>query len=403
MSFSRYTILLHALIFASIFDSSGVAIGGVTIRIAWVFAPLAILFLKSKKITLAEAAFLLLFSFFHLASSLYNAYYAGFSYIIWIVFNFFVFYRVAGSKEIFLYIDIPKIFVVSGRLQIIIGALWMLFFQQERLAFTYYEPSYMAVGLIPYMAFSLLNRKINIVDVFLISLFVALGQSALFIILLLLTLSVRLFLTGNKYNIFLIAALLFISSSAFVIDSYNNDSRANHLLVRAIVDEGFDLLTLLDRAGNRFPRMEAAYLVFTENLPLGIGPGNYSNHIQNIDFTHITNGIPWLEVHDQPPVNIFLEAGVNAGIFGALLLFLVFAWFALISLFRCKDRRYFVIIILTFVAGLIETSYLRAYCWIFFGIVAGQVSYFNERPRFTLLKIRQYKDMVFDRKRIGWK
>lgn len=400
MAFNRYSILLHALIFASIFDSSGVAIGGVTIRIAWVFAPLAILFLKSKKITSAETAFLLIFSFFHLASSLYKPYYAGFSYIIWIFFNFFVFYRTAASKDLFLYVDIPKIFIASGRLQIIIGALCMLLFQQERLTFTYYEPSYMAVGLIPYITFSLLSRKVDLLDVFCISLFVVLGQSALFIILLLFTLSARLFMRGNKYKVLITSTLVSIASATFVFDSYNNDSRANHLLVRAIVDEGFDLLTLLDRAGNRIPRMEAAYLVFAENPLLGIGPGNYSNHINNIDFTHITHGIPWLEVYGQPPVNIFLEAGINAGIFGLLSLSLVFAWFTLISLFRCKDRRYFLIIILIFLAGLIESSYLRAYCWLFFGIVAGQVSYFNGRTRFAPLKIGPYKDVIFDRKRI---
>lgn len=403
MSFSRYTLLLHALIFTSIFDSSGVSIGSFTLRIAWAFAPLATLFVKSKKITLPEIAFLLFFSFFHLASLLYNSTYAGFSYIIWIIFNFFIFYRIAASREFFLYVDISKLFVVSGRLQIIIGTLLVLFSQQERLAFTYYEPSYMAVGLIPYMTFSLLNKKIETVDIFFIILFVALGQSALFILLLTLTLSARLLLTSNKWKIFLTASLLSIASTVFIIDSYNNDTRANHLLVRAIIDEGFDLLTLLDRAGNRFPRMEAAYSAFAENLLLGVGSGNYYNYIYNIDFTHITHGIPWLEVHNQPPVNIFLEAGINAGIFGALLLVMVFTRFIFLSLFQCNDRRYFLIIILTFVAGLIETSYLRAYCWIFFGIVAGQVSNFNGIPRFSLVKLGQGKNVVFYRKRIGQK
>ena len=401
MSFNRRCIFLHALILISIFDASALTVGGVSIRAAWMLAPFAIIFLGSKQITSTEIAFLFFFSFAHLASSLYNSYYAGFLYILWIFFNFFIFYRVAGSKKFCLQVDVPKIFVVSGRLQIIIGAILIFIFQGERLSFTYYEPSYMAVGLIPFMVFSLLNNKIQVIDMLCISLFVALGQSALFVILLLIVLSVRLFQNTGAYKILLTASFLLAAIAIFVIDSYVNESRANHVLIKTIIDDGVDFFVFLDRGGNRFPRMEAAYDVFSKNILLGVGPGNYSNYISSVDFSYITRGIPWLEVHNQPPVNIFLEAGVNAGILPAFIMLVVFSRFAFLSYFLCNDRRYFMIIILVFVAGFLETSYLRAYCWLFFGVVAGHAANFKKTFRLPPIALIRSDGMVGARKRIG--
>jgi hypothetical protein len=380
MPVQNYTLLLHALILVSIFDASGFSVGGVTIRVAWLFAPLIMLFVRLKPITLVELCFLFSFCFFHLISSLYNQSYPGLSYIVWILFNFFIFYRVAASIEIYSIIDVSKIFIISGRIQVIIGAILVFLSQHDRLTFTYYEPSYMAIGLVPYLVFSILRRRVDRFDLFCIILFVALGESALFVLLLLITLSVKILSTNKKHTLFVFTALFFFLSTFFIIDSYNNESRANHILIKKIVDNGIDITSLVERAGNRFPRMEAAYEVFVDNLLFGVGSMNYSNYISNIDFSHITGGVPWLEVQNLPPVNIFIEAGLNAGIFGSLLLFAVFARFTFTTLIRGNDYRYFLIVFLIFVAGLIESNYLRAYCWLFFGIVAGQT--LNNRKKF---------------------
>lgn len=371
MSPRKPSILFHALIFFSISDLSGISFGDITIRVGWLMAPLILLFIKSKPITFKEITFLFIFSFLHLISSIYNSNQAGFYYIFWIFFNFLIFYRTAASSDFSANIDIPKILIINGRIQIAIGTLLVLFLQQERLTFTYYEPSYMAVGLIPYIVFSLTRQKVKSIDLFCIALFIGLGQSALFVFLIFATLSAKLLTSKNKYKILLTAFLILISGITFTLDSYENESRTNHTLVKSIVDDGFEIITLIDRAGNRIPRINAAYEVFSENIYLGIGPGNYSNHIANINFDHITNGIPWLSVHDQPPVNIFIEAGINSGIFGLILLLVVFLRFTYLSLRYGNNYELPLIIFLTFLSGLIETNYLRAYCWVSFGIISG--------------------------------
>lgn len=372
MAFNRYALLLHLLIFVSIADSTGVMVGGVTIRAAWIFAPFLYILLKSKSINSNEFFFISVFSFFHLISALFNSSYIGLTYVLWLLFNFFVFYMVGASNKISLNVDLTELFLVSGRMQILLGSLFVLINQHERLTFTYYEPSYMAVGLIPYLVFSIMMSKVSKIDLFCIALFVVLGQSALFLIFFLVTLIAKLISLENKAKVVLTILIILLSGILFFIDSYNNESRVNHIVVKTLVDEGVDIVAILERAGNRFPRMEAAYKVFVENIYIGIGPGNYSSYISGINFDDVTKGIPWHDVHGQPPVNIFIEAGINSGIIGLFFLFLVFFKFSF-ELLRSGYNKLFLIITLIFIAGLIEANYLRAYCWLFFGIVAGQL------------------------------
>jgi hypothetical protein len=371
----RYNFILHALILISILDFSGIVVSDMTVRVGWLFAPLLILFVKPKSITTAEACFLSLFTSFHLISCLYNSHYSGLVYVVWIVFNYLVFYRIAASSGIALNVDISKVFIQSGRIQILFGAFLVFISQHERITFTYYEPSYMAIGLIPYITFSLLNRKVLKFDMFCIFLFLALGQSALFILFVVLIISGKLWAERKTSKPFFVLILIAFSGAVFFIDAYNNEQRANHLFVATIVDQGFSLLTFLDRAGNRFPRMAAAFEVLTHNFYFGIGSGNYPRFVSNLDFTHLDRGLPWLSVENQPPINIFLEAGINAGIFGALVIFIVFVRFAFLAFPRSNDWRYFFVVSLTFIAGLVEANYLRAYCWIYFGIIAGHVRF----------------------------
>ncbi|WP_156943158.1 O-antigen ligase family protein [Pseudogulbenkiania sp. MAI-1] len=380
---SKAVLSLHILLFTAGWDLSAINISGFSVRLAWILLlaiPLLIPIAKHKKTALA---FIILFYLVHVFSSLLSDNpLQGLLYSFWIVFTYLFFLHFACSACNILQAQTWNVILVNGRLQIFFAFLLYLTGIQERANFIYYEPSYMAIALIPYVATIFHLRNIKGIDVAALISYIISSQSGNFLVVLLLAGLLRFLMGGLNMRKLKLLFLIFLGGLLFTYYLLHDESNINHATAKAILTSGASIdsaIAIAERGGNRVPRMQVALEIFWENPFTGIGPTNYISHIDGRNFSHITKDIPWIDPEGQPPTNAFIEAGVNAGILAVILLTVPFFYIIKKNRLRSHHSDDSKIVsaagIIIFIMMNLDSNYLRAYVWVFFGLAISSLSW----------------------------
>lgn len=250
---------------------------------------------------------------------------------------------------------------------------------QERGHYTLYEASYWAIALIPYYCISFnrlfdQGRNAFLWDGLIIVLALVTSSSvsmAIWIVISFLfvafakgRLTIKTIVTSGAVIIFLLVGAWIASDRVQSLFQIIADARDWSALPMLLVAAG----------GNRLQRILIAYRAFVEHPIVGVGPGALldfaSLHYRASDFS--IGGMAASDFNtDLPATNAFLELAAEAGIIG-FAAFLTLLWFVLrrsagkppISPFRIS-------VVVTMLSLTIESSYLRPYVWMLYGITLG--------------------------------
>lgn len=392
-----YLFFIFSLI--SISDATSIAIGSGNIRLAWALLPFLTLLLPKSNDDIGSLAFVFIFFALHIASAVYNnSIVSGSIFSSWILVNYFFFFRSAYVITKTLGNKIWDAVLIFGRLQIITGCIFYFLGVHERTQFTYYEPSYFAIGIVPYIFCTVFWSKNKTLDLSLIALLLITSQSANMLIAVFLAAVCHL-LFSRKFAIIITTATL---SPIIVYTSYwiilQNPENPNYGIANWINQNGIGLdlvAEALRRAGNRVPRIEAALEVLNGNWWLGVGPGNYTGLTANMNFDHLTDGIIYYDPSGLPAINIVIESALNSGIGGAIIILSFAAYiFHRVGTTENTNERWLMLgsLFALFLMLQIESSYLRAYVWFTLGIFIARTPPSNFfcidlKPEPTLQKI----------------
>lgn len=375
--FSNWTqnrVLFFILFIVSTADASAITLGGINIRIAWVLLPFLVMLLPYSDEEKVSLYFALALFAAHLISGVYSGnIISAVMFSFWILFNYFFFFRSGYIISKFIGTDVWDLFLILGRFQIIVGCLMNFVGINDRTQFIYYEPSYLAMGLVPYIFAAVFWSKTKIIDYLIIALALVTSQSANMAVGVTLVALFMLIRSGKLHVVLaLLAIMIFMTFTTFFI-ILNNPANPNYGIVSWINENGvgFDLIyEIFGRAGNRIPRIEAAIEVLSSNWWLGLGPGNYIPLTEKMEFYHITGGVDYYDPAGLPPINVIIEAVINSGVMGGVIL-LVYSIYVISKSVMFSDgveRWIMGGALLTFFLMLqIESGYLRAYLWFIFG------------------------------------
>lgn len=370
-------IWLFILFLVASSDRLGIMVGGAAIKPLWILLfPIALIMLAGKieKTSLAYAA---VFFIFHLTSLFLNNINAhGLIYSAQIIVFYILFFNVAYSISRRLHsVKTLQIISISGRFQIICSILLCILKVDARATFLYYEPSYMAIALIPYTMLVISQASSKKVDLLFIAGFLYFGGSANYLLILIIAILIVTLSGGlEKSSIFksmAIGSLVLLVFLAIALFGNKTNSAFIQNNAEKVNFEDFGLL-LIDRTGNRVPRLITAFDAVVENPIFGIGPGNYNKYTE-LSFNEFYLA-DWTSPEGLPPTNVLLESQINAGILGVLTV--VLFWLSTIRRLRRLPKTEIKLIFLgtiTIMAVVmqIESTYLRPYLWIFFGIIYG--------------------------------
>jgi O-antigen ligase len=372
---TRDVILFTTFYFVAAADITSIQIGGGGIRLAWAALPLLLLLLPAARddrftVNCVAALFLV-----HIVAALASGeFFKGFVYSVWILINYVCFFRAGFILSRKMGDRVWDAFLIGGRIQVVLGIAMVAAGLRDRTQFIYFEASYFAIGLVPYMFSVVFWSRIKPIDYALLIAALATNQSANMLIALVIAvffglISNRRFKTGILM-LLLVPALAY---AAFQI-VLRNPSNPNYGLFKYIESNGFDLdlfTQLAGRTGNRFPRIQAALDVLDGHWWLGIGPGRYVELTQNMNFDYISGGLPYFEPAGLPVINVLLEATASAGLVAAAIL-VVYSLYLTKRVLKVRDaaaRRIMLgALIALFIMLQIESSYLRAYVWFTFGV-----------------------------------
>lgn len=381
-------VLLNVFFLVAISDVTSVSLGGGNVRWAWAALPF-LFFLLPKRRDPKGMLFLtmLLFATHVAASFMSGLVVKGLIYSSWIWVNYIFFFRVGYLLAIELQDRVWQALLWGGRIQIVLGIVLVLLGMHERARFIYFEPSYLAIGLVPYLFATLFwSRKKWLDGSFLVALIVF-NQSANMMIAILVAM---VFWLASNRRIWVSVSLSVLVVLAGYISyqvALGDPSNPNHGVATWVAENGIslDMITaILSRAGNRVPRFQAAMEMLPGHWLTGFGPGAYLDITANRNFDHIIDGLEYLDPAGLPVINILLEAISNAGVLAAVVLLAVFVHVMHLVITRVEDdRERRVMIGSLFAFGVMlqfESSYLRAYVWLAFGIFVARALHRDPGP-----------------------
>ncbi|MFP8967018.1 O-antigen ligase family protein [Pokkaliibacter sp. CJK22405] len=306
-------------------------------------------------------------------------------YVLWMCINYGIIYTsFRCSCLLFRPEKLINIYIYSFRLQIFLSLLLypILSTEDGRISLFYYEPSYFSMAAIPYISFSLYkifdqNIKTSKIDLFLILSLLFLTKSANLILIILSTLSI-FFISTKKISfvqkIFSFIAITVALSVFYLIINNLNPHNLISYTLNNILNSDSKLDAILDRTGNRWPRLLLALQVSIDHFFIGVGPGNYRNYTDTFGSIYSISDIPAIfSPIGLPAVNIWLEVLAENGILGLI-------GFSCIILITFKNIRKtpphlatpLSCALLVFMISLFfESSYLRLYFWAFLGLANG--------------------------------
>lgn len=374
-SLKKTEVILHILLFISGWDLSAIVVSDFNIRLTWLLLPALFVFTPRFRVPISYSIFIYIFFIFHSLSALVSGHVIrGFTYSLWILFSYYFFFAIGFRCTRDLGDKVFNVLIDNGRIQIVCAAVIYFIGLQERAHLFYYEPSYMAIALIPYVASVFFGGNRKSFDFVLILLFLVISQSGNFVFVLILASLCKAY-TLRKNEDFLKVVMAFgIIFSIMLVYVYLDEENINHRLIVAIWDAGisWDILWfIVERGGNRIPRMQVAFDVLSQNLFFGIGPSNFISYIQNMDFSYITNGFVDIEPYGKPPTNILIEAGLNSGLFGLVMVVILFSYFFIRSGRMANSEiriKLQAMILISMLMLQLDSNYLRAYVWVGFGV-----------------------------------
>jgi O-antigen ligase len=270
---------------------------------------------------------------------------------------------------------------------------------QYRGHFSLYEASYWAIALIPYycIAFHKLlkvGKRAFFMDGLFILVAIIISQSVSMVIWVILSfvgLLIAMRMVRIRYVI--VAAMTFVILGAV---AYKFSTRAEGIFdaLWNIADWDSLVSLLILVGGNRLQRALVAYQAFHDHPILGVGLGALKNftdlHFRAGDFS--LTGMSAMDFETSlPATNVLLELAAECGIIG-LLAFLVLLRF----IFKqCKNKPavipFRIALWVTMLSLIFESSYLRPYVWMLYGISLGLSSLHAEiKPKRRFPKIRLF-------------
>lgn len=382
----KYGFLFSLVYFIAISDFTSVNIAGGNFRLLWLALPLVYFFIprgREPKWPFVFASFLCLM---HLMAAIASdSKLQGVFFSFWIFFNYIFFFRTAFLITLKLGDDIWKVVLLGGRVQVVFGILFVFFGLHERAQFLYFEPSYLAIGLVPYVFTIFFWVEKKSLDFFLLFSLVAFNQSANLMLAIAIASFFWLFVNKRIWQSLLGFFFVLISAYVAFLFALSNPASPNHAVASWLSDNGVsaELVTaILSRGGNRVPRMEAAFEILEEgNWWVGVGPGSYIEMTKVRDFGHISGAVAYLDPAGLPAVNILLESALNAGIFSTICMVIFYLYCLRLAAVEVKNFRERSLILGAMLAfGLMmmfESSYLRAYIWIAFGVFVSRAHRFR--------------------------
>ncbi|HDT6529685.1 hypothetical protein [Raoultella ornithinolytica] len=296
----------------------------------------------------------------------------SFSYVIWTIINFIAIiipfsYLVSEDKD-----NAIRGMLFSFRFQIALGILLFISGVQGRAHLLYYEPSYFALALTPYILI-VAQRYINQDkkytykwDLILVLISLYITKSANLLLILILSIIVTLFFGKNKIKsliVFLIIFLILIIL-AFLYINYSDDLMAD--TIRNIISSPDKITSALVRTGNRWPRLLLTYDIAISHF-WGVGLGAFASFTDNHFFPMYVD-LPWYlnPLHGEG-MNIYLELAATGG-WISLLLWVVFNIKCIFISFRNDNQLIGMSLIVILLALNIESNIMRPYYWMILGM-----------------------------------
>lgn len=307
-------------------------------------------------------------------------------YIFWIIFNYIAIssvYKsliVGNSRQTILGLR------DSYRFQIIIGGVLYFSGMQFRAQVLYYEPSYFALSLIPYVVlvfFGLLKngtqndvewKGIRFLDVILLIVALYTTKSAnMVLVFMLAALVVSLYGDGKikKLNIIGIAFVITWVFLTWYSSNYN-DLISTTFQKIANADSIYD--AILERTGNRWPRAQLTFDT-AMNTFWGVGIGSFKEYTSANYFPKYA-GIPaYYSPLSNEAVNIYFEIAATCG-WGALIVWLSLHFKLIRDVNKYKSDAPLIVcsLVVAMFALVIESNFLRPYYWMLIGMMMGQIS-----------------------------
>ncbi|MEY2689139.1 MAG: hypothetical protein RL375_3337 [Pseudomonadota bacterium] len=376
-----FCVLLFNLVYlAAIADVTSMSFQGGAVRAAWLLVPFLLFLLPAyRDAWMPLLAVFLLFSLHVVASFVVGPLLKGLAYSFWILVNYVLFYRTAYVLTALLGSRVWNVVLLGGRVQILLGVLLFAFGVHERTQFIYYEPSYLAIGLVPYLFCVLFWSRRRLVDYSLLGLVLVTNQSANLMLALVVAVALWFLYARKAGQLLALSLLVAAAAVGFFWAALSNPDNPNHGLAVWFSENGWnpELWTEVGRrAGNRLPRLQAALELLDGRWWFGLGPGNFPALTVGMDFDALSGGVDYYDPAGLPVINVFVEAAANAGILALLMVAVMFVmvFFAALRIHDRKERWIALGIVVAFCVMLqIESSYLRAYVWFSFGVLMARV------------------------------
>lgn len=310
----------------------------------------------------------------------------SFGYVLWIIFNYIAIsgvykYLIIKNKDGAL-LGVRD----SYRLQIVIGAILFFLGFQDRAKVLYYESSYFALALTPYVvmvcgAFIKTNftgekefKYASLLDVLLLIVAIYTTKSAnLILICLISAIAMSLFGKGKFKKIVI---MMFVTTIA-LIGMYQYSLHNSDLIsvtFQKMVNSTNLFYAAMDRTGNRWPRLQLTYDIAMNTFE-GIGIGSFQEYTSTHYFPKFSGMPAYLSPLGNEPINIYFEIAATSG-WIALFVWLLWHYKLLKNVSRDKNCSPIIIcsLIVAMLALLMESNFLRPYYWMLIGMVMGQIS-----------------------------
>ena len=269
------------------------------------------------------------------------------------------------------------------KLQIIVGCFLYFSGIQERAQVLFYEPSYFAIALIPYIVMIFSKYINNNTDnnekytshsdiIFLVLAIFITKSFNLIIICFLVPIILFAFEKGKLRNLLIFSLLGSVIYQAFKFYISNSDDLISKTF-QNIIDSGDVITSLLERTGNRWPRMQLTNEIALQNF-WGVGIGTMDEYSLNHYFSDFSYLPDYLSPIGYPPINIYLEIAATCG-WLALAVWLLWHFYIIKQNVNSQksDSVITCSLIVIMIIMMIESSFLRPYYWMLLGLAVGQI------------------------------
>ena len=275
--------------------------------------------------------------------------------------------------------------VLCARAQIFAGIFIAALGLQARISLFFYEPSFWAIALTPYLYITAKKHiALSWPDWILILIAVQITKSANLMLLVLVAIIVSNLSSLSIKSLARMTIFLTIIGIGLGLYSQIGDDLVAST-VRRILESDNVFQQCVERGGNRYPRMLVALDVFQNNVIHGIGPGAYAsfNKAEAIRNSY-PEFFPYHNIAHSPATNVFIEMAAEGGIV-LLFSFLCYLFCGLTG--KGTDATLRNIVIVMLIGLLLESSMQRSYFWLLLG--AASFTYSGDQPKTESWRVRR--------------